>query len=58
MRVQVDPDVSAQVYLVRAMYYKHKQDFAEFYRSSLLYLAFITSDQLPHETKLVRPVML
>ncbi len=46
--------MSAQVHYVSAMYYKHMQDFAEFYKSSLLYLAYISSDELPREVKLVR----
>lgn len=53
-RSQVDPSVSAQVHYVSAMYYKQMQDFAEFYKSSLLYLAYISSDELPREVKLVR----
>jgi hypothetical protein len=51
---QVDPAVSAAVHYVSSLYYKAGQDFAEFYKSSLQYLAFVSSDQLEHEFKLVR----
>ena len=51
---QVEPSVSAVVHYVRSLWYKHQKDFAEFYKSSLLYLAFISSDALPAEQKLVR----
>jgi hypothetical protein len=50
---QVDPAVSAAVHYVSSLYYKAEQDFAEFYKSSLQYLAFVSSDQLEHEFKLV-----
>ena len=46
--------MSAVVHYVRSLWYKHQKDFAEFYKSSLLYLAFISSDALPAEQKLVR----
>jgi hypothetical protein len=52
--IQVDPAVSAAVHYVSSLYYKAEQDFAEFYKSSLQYLAFVSSDQLDHEFKLVR----
>ena len=52
---QVDPSVSATVHYVRSLWYKHQKDFAEFYKSSLLYLAFISSDSLPTDQKLVGP---
>ncbi len=42
------------MHYVRSLWYKHQKDFAEFYKSSLLYLAFISSDALPAEQKLVR----
>ena len=50
---QVDPSVSAVVHASRSLYCKHEKDFAEFYKSSLLYLAFISSDALPADVKLV-----
>lgn len=52
-KLQVDPAVSAEVYHVRSLYYKYKKSFADFYKSSLLYLAFISSEALPQEEKLV-----
>ena len=51
--LQVDPSVSAQVHFVSSLYYKHKQEFADFYKASLQYLAFISSDSLPTDTRLV-----
>ena len=42
------------MHYVRSLYYKQQRDFAEFYKSSLLYLAFISMDSLPEEQKLVR----
>jgi len=42
------------VHYVRSLYYKYKKSFADFYKSSLLYLAFISSEKLPQEQKLVR----
>lgn len=50
---QVDPSVSAVVHASRSLYCKHDKDFAEFYKSSLLYLAYISSDALPADVKLV-----
>lgn len=52
----VDPSVSAAVHFSSSQYYKHVKDFAEFYKSSLQYLAFISSDQLPAEQKLTLAV--
>ena len=49
----MDPSVSAIVHYVRSLYYKQQRDFAEFYMSSLLYLAFISMDSLPEDQKLV-----
>ena len=46
--------MSAIVHYVRSLYYKQQRDFAEFYMSSLLYLAFISMDSLPDDQKLVR----
>jgi len=48
----VDPSVSAAVYYVSSLYYKVKKDYAEFYRSSMMYLAFISSDSLAYDFKL------
>ena len=43
---QVDPDVSAAVCLASSQYYKYVKDFAQFYKSSLLYLAFVSTKDL------------
>mmetsp|Transcript_31111 Transcript_31111/g.80344 ORF Transcript_31111/g.80344 Transcript_31111/m.80344 type:complete len:388 (+) Transcript_31111:285-1448(+) len=47
----VDPSVSASVHYVSSQYHKHAKNFAEFYKSSLLYLAYVSSDVLPAEYK-------
>lgn len=49
---EVDPCVSAAVYYVSSLYYKWKKDYAEFYKSSLMYLAFVSSDSLAYDFKL------
>lgn len=48
----VDPSVSAAIYYVSSLYFKVKKDYAEFYRSSMMYLAFISSDTLSYDFKL------
>ena len=45
--------MSAAVHFTSSQYFKQVKDFAEFYKSSLLYLAFISSDALPPDQKLV-----
>jgi len=50
----VDPTVSSVVHYVASLYYKAERDFAEFYKASLQYLAFVSSDDLDHDFKLVR----
>ena len=50
----MDPSVSAVVHASRSLYFKEEKDFAEFYKSSLLYLAFISSDALLESVRLVR----
>lgn len=51
--MQVDPRVSALVYFVASQYYKVLKNFAEFYKSSLLYLSYVSSDALDAEFKKV-----
>ncbi|GBF93579.1 26S proteasome non-ATPase regulatory subunit 13 [Raphidocelis subcapitata] len=46
-----DPSVSAVVHYVSSLYYQLKKDYAKFYRSSMQYLAFVSSDALPPEFK-------
>lgn len=53
LKLQVDPAVSAAVHYVSSLYFKTERDFAEFYKSSLQYLAFVSSDELEHDFKLV-----
>ena len=48
--------MSAIVHYVRSLYYKQQRDFAEFYKSSLLYLAFISIDSLGDDQRLVQPL--
>lgn len=48
----VDPSVSASVYYVSSQYNKGKQDYAEFYKDSLLYLSYVSSDALDYQFKL------
>jgi 26S proteasome regulatory subunit N9 len=47
-----DPSVSAAVHHVSSLYHKLRKDYAKFYRSSMQYLAFVSSDALPQEAKL------
>ncbi|CAI5467456.1 unnamed protein product [Closterium sp. Yama58-4] len=48
----LDPSVHASVHWVSSQYYKSKQDFAEFYKSALLYLAYTSVDTLTDPFKL------
>ena len=47
-----DPTVSAAVHMVGSQYHKSKQDFAAFYKSTLLYLAYTSVDSIPEQVKL------
>ena len=47
----VDPSVSAAFHYVNAKYHKSKQHFSEFYRTGMLYLAYVSSDTLQAETR-------
>jgi 26S proteasome regulatory subunit N9 len=49
-----DATVQAAVYFVAAQLAKAKQEFAEFYKAGLLYLAYVRTETLPDATKLVR----
>ena len=46
--------MSASVYYVAAHYHKGQQAYAEFYRAALMYLAYVSQDQLPPDLRLVR----
>ena len=51
--MQVDPAVSAAVWLASSAYFSHVKDFAEFYKSSLMYLAFVSSKDLEPDYRMV-----
>ncbi|XP_076911743.1 26S proteasome non-ATPase regulatory subunit 13 homolog B-like, partial [Bidens hawaiensis] len=47
-----DPSVYANYYWVSSQYHKSRQEFAEFYKSSLLYLAYTSVESLSDSFKL------
>jgi 26S proteasome regulatory subunit N9 len=49
----VDPSVHASVHWVFSQYHKSRQEFAEFYKSALLYLAYTSVETLAEPFKLV-----
>ena len=49
----IDPTVYASYYWVSSQYYKSRQEFAEFYKSALLYLAYTSVESLSDTFKLV-----
>ena len=46
-----DPSVSAAIHYVASRYHKVKEDYAEFYKSGMLYLAYVSCELLPRETR-------
>ncbi|KAJ6811438.1 26S proteasome non-ATPase regulatory subunit 13-like protein B [Iris pallida] len=48
----VDPSVHASYYWISSQYHKSRQEFAEFYKSALLYLAYVTVESLSDAFKL------
>jgi hypothetical protein len=50
--MQADPCVSAAVHYTASALYKAQQDYAKFYKSTLHYLAFVSSDSLMNDFKL------
>ncbi|XP_012475630.1 26S proteasome non-ATPase regulatory subunit 13 homolog B [Gossypium raimondii] len=48
----IDPSVYATYYWVSSQYHKFRQEFAEFYRSALLYLAYTSVESLSESFKL------
>ncbi|KAL3619156.1 26S proteasome non-ATPase regulatory subunit 13 A [Castilleja foliolosa] len=48
----IDPSVYASYYWVSSQYHKSHQEFAEFYRSALLYLAYTSVESLSESFKL------
>jgi 26S proteasome regulatory subunit N9 len=51
-----DATVNAAFYFVAATLAKAKQEFTDFYKAGLLYLAYTALESLPEGVKLVRPV--
>lgn len=49
----IDPSVYASYYWISSQYHKARQEFAEFYRSALLYLAYTSVETLSESFKLV-----
>lgn len=49
--VAPDPSVSAAIHYVASRYHKVKEDYAEFYKSGMLYLAYVSCELLPRETR-------
>lgn len=49
----IDPSVYANYYWVSSQYHKTRQEFAEFYKSALLYLAYTSVESLSDSFKLV-----
>lgn len=50
----VNPSVSASFYWNSSQYYKFRQEFADFYKNTLLYLAYISVESLSTAFKQVR----
>ncbi|KDP27377.1 hypothetical protein JCGZ_20201 [Jatropha curcas] len=48
----IDPSVYAMYYWVSSQYHKHRKEFAEFYRSALLYLAYTSVESLSESFRL------
>lgn len=49
----IDPSVHASYYWISSQYHKSRQEFAEFYKSALLYLAYTSVESLSESFKLV-----
>ena len=49
----IDPSVHASFYWVSSQYHKARQEFAEFYKNALLYLAYTSVETLSDSFKLV-----
>ncbi|GKV10622.1 hypothetical protein SLEP1_g21962 [Rubroshorea leprosula] len=48
----IDPSVYSSYYWVSSQYHKYRQEFAEFYKNALLYLAYTSVDSLSDSFKL------
>lgn len=53
----IDPSVYASYYWVSSQYHKARQEFAEFYQSALLFLAYTSVESLSESFKLVRNLL-
>merc|ERR1711977_236140 len=51
-----DPSVISSVYSLSSQYHKVHRNFDEFYKNSLLYLAYVSTDKLPADFKLALAV--
>lgn len=49
----IDPSVYSSYYWVSSQYHKSRQEFADFYKSALLYLAYTSVESLSEPFKLV-----
>ena len=49
---QVDPSVIASVYSLSSQYHKVHRNFDDFYKNSLLYLSYVSTETLPSDYKL------
>ncbi|EFN57715.1 hypothetical protein CHLNCDRAFT_21334 [Chlorella variabilis] len=45
----VDPQVSASVYYAASLYHKQQKEYAQYYRATLMYLAYVSQDSLPQD---------
>ncbi|XVF13707.1 hypothetical protein REPUB_Repub08aG0230600 [Reevesia pubescens] len=53
----IDPSVYASYYWVSSQYYKFCQEFAEFYKSALLYLAYTSVESVSESFKLIKSLL-
>lgn len=51
----IDPSVYANFYWVSSQYHKFRQEFSDFYKNALLYLAYTSVESLSESFKLVYP---
>ena len=51
-----DPSVSAAFHYVASRYHKVRENYAEFYKSGMLYLAYVSCELLPTETRVALSV--
>lgn len=51
----IDPSVYANFFCVSSQYHKFRQEFSDFYKNALLYLAYTSVESLSESFKLVSP---